>query len=493
MTKRHVEGRGVEFRTIDGRRSSQAAGKQIFAEAAGSVDPSLAKRIENEPSWRKTYFGPLRELVEAGAASPKDALRIAAAGLGAVHASFVFVSEGQEIPLIEAVERDAAARFSTGVIEGEGERVREVMIPYRGRTLTGDSLTERLDAWVRDGVIEPSCAAAVTAVTSNPEWLDLSDRTIVLTGAGAEMGPLEHLCGWGAEVVAVDLPIPRVWERIARTAKLGSGRLHLPTTAPGTDAISSAGADLLTETSEIRTWLSTFEGPLTIGNYAYADGSNFPRVAAALDALTVALLKERPDASIAYLATPTDVFAVPEEVVKAATGSERGRFSGMLRGATGGRAFVPNYARTITGDDGRLWGIADSLVPQQGPNYALAKMLQRWRAVSAREDGVLTSANVAPATRTTSVVKNKILAAAYRGASAFGVEIFEPETSRALMATLLVHDLRNPQAPANPGTVLPHPFDLFTHAAAHGGLWRNPHEARSVLPLAAVVGLVKRR
>ena len=29
-------------------------------------------------------------------------------------------------------------------------------------------------------------------------------------------------------------------------------------------------------------------------------------------------------------------------------------------------------------------GVNDSLVPQQGPNYALAKRLQRWRATVAR-------------------------------------------------------------------------------------------------------------
>ena len=91
------------------------------------------------------------------------------------------------------------------------------------------------------------------------------------------------------------------------------------------------------------------------------------------------------------------------------------------------------------------FGLADSVVPQQGPNYALAKRLQRWRAVVARES-VVTSANVAPATRTRSVTKNKVLAAAYAGAASFGVEVFEVDTSRALMAALLLHDLRNPSA-----------------------------------------------
>lgn len=137
-------------------------------------------------------------------------------------------------------------------------------------------------------------------------------------------------------------------------------------------------------------------------------------------------------------------------------------------------------------------GISDVLVPQQGPNYSLAKMMQRWRAIEAKRQGRLVSANVAPATKTRSVVKNKVLAAAFRGASAFGVEVFAPETSRALMSALLAHDLRNPTAAAQPSVELGHPFELFTQGAAHGGLWRIAYEPRSVLPLAVGIGIVRR-
>ena len=70
--------------------------------------------------------------------------------------------------------------------------------------------------------------------------------------------------------------------------------------------------------------------------------------------------------------------------------------------------------------------------------------------MAAREDGVRTSLNVAPSTATRSVVKNKALAAAYAGAGRFGLEIFEPDTSNAIMAALLVHDLRNPSLEREP-------------------------------------------
>ena len=107
-----------------------------------------------------------------------------------------------------------------------------------------------------------------------------------------------------------------------------------------------------------------------------------------------------------------------------------------LRTVSGGRLLRRNYA------PGTDPGLNDSLVPQQGPNYALAKRLQRWRATVARRDGRTVSLNVAPPTRTRSVVKNRALASAYAGAHRFGIEVFEPATSNTLMAALLVHDLR---------------------------------------------------
>ncbi|HEV2756319.1 MAG TPA: hypothetical protein VG318_11160 [Actinomycetota bacterium] len=460
----------------------------MFSEAAAPVDASLAASIARRKEWRKSYLGPVRQIVEAGARSGKDALRIAGEGLAAVHHNIVFRRGDEDVSLHDALESPAnRAPFETGTITGRGARLKEIVVPYRGETLRGDGLARQLDRWCAAGVVEPSCVGAVTAVMENPDWLDLSGMTFVLLGAAAEMGPFESLCRWGADVVAVDLDRPTVWDRIVNVANEGSGRVRFPQRDGG------RGADLLADTPELAAWLRSLEGPLVVGSYAYADGSSFLKLAAALDALTVSLQRDRSSVTIAYLATPTDVFAVPVEVVDKSRGRRLSPPSRLARAVTRGGAFAPNYPELVDGENGRQWGIADSLIPQQGPNYALAKMLQRWRALVAREEGTLTSANVAPATRTRSVVKNKILAAAYRGASAFGIEIFEPETSRALMAAMLVHDLRNPGAAARPDTPLDHPFDLFADGAAHGGLWSVPYAPRTVLPLAVAIGAVKRR
>ena len=473
----------VRLREIDGRRSTQEAGKTVFAAAALPADPQLSERIGAEKDWRKGYLEPLRRLVEAGARSARAAVDIARAGIERVHDRVEFGHNGEGVPLTEAV-RSAAPRLTTEAIQGSASPGgHELAIPYRGELLRGDSIRRQLDTWVAGGIIEPSCREAVEKVVANPDWLDLSDRRFVLLGAASEMGALPALCAWGADVIAIDLPEQRVRDRIGQLASQGSGSVSMPTLS----GREISGADLLSETPEIAEWIRGFDAPYTIVDDTYADGTKFMLLAAATDALIGHLAAKR-GVSLAYLATPTDVFAVPEDIALETRTRRRG--FRPLRALSGGALYKASYEELVEGEDGRRWGIVDSLVAQQGANYALAKTIQRWRAVSARADGTLVSANVAPATRTRSVTKNKALAAAYRGASAYGLEIFEPDTSRWLMAALMVHDLRNGSEGSAPEG---HPFDLYAQGAAHGGMWRLPYEPRSILPLAVLRGLIRRR
>ena len=87
---------------------------------------------------------------------------------------------------------------------------------------------------------------------------------------------------------------------------------------------------------------------------------------------------------------------------------------------------------------------------------------------------------------------NKALAAAYAGADRFGIEVFDPDTCNTLMAALLVRDLRDPSSLTNPATAAANPMDLFADAANHGGLWRAAYDPRSVLGVAAVIGMFVR-
>ncbi|MCW2615501.1 MAG: hypothetical protein JWN08_2495 [Frankiales bacterium] len=478
------EDQGVLFpREADGRRSTAATGRAVWADAVRAVDPALAQRIEAAGDWRKEYVDAVVAHTAAATRTPGATVAVARAGLESLGSRMVFTRDGASVPLSSALQDGTPLPTST--VRGEGQRERELVVPYRGEQLRGEALRRQVDAWVEQGTIEVSCAVALQRVVDEPALLDVSDRAFALLGAGAEMGPLEPLSRWGAHVVAVDVPTARVWDRVRRTAAAGSGTLTVLEGEQG-----AAGVDLLTRTPEVAATLRTAADglPLVIGSYAYADGARHVQVVHASDAVVELLLRERPDTGYAELATPTDAFAVPQDVVDDARRRWRARgwkarAQAPVRAVSRGGLYEPAYRTVVDRPDGSSVGIADVLVPQQGPNYTLAKRVQRWRAVAAQADGHLVSANVAPATRTRSVTKNRLLAAAYGGAGRFGVEVFEPATTRVLMAALLVHDVRA-AAPAPA-----HPDDLFVDQAAHGGLWRAAYRPRSVLGLAAVTGL----
>ncbi|HJR39476.1 MAG TPA: hypothetical protein VJ819_13925 [Nocardioidaceae bacterium] len=474
---------GVVFpSTAEGRRSTAAVGRAVVADALRSVDPAGALAAEQETNWRSGYLVHFRRLVEAGLPSNEAALSIANAGLASLHDRMrTLDGDGRELQLDTLLTAAPERALRSVEVTGNGERETELSLPYHGDRLRGDALLRRLDEWVAEGVMEPSAAEAVRTVAAHPQWLALPDHTVAVLGAGAEIGPLPTLLRWGARVAGVDLPRPPIWQRVLESARRGAGTLLAPV-SDGAD-VEEAGADLIGEVPAVADWLAGLPGRLVLGNYVYADGATNVRVSVAVDALTLRLQAGRDDVALAFLATPTDVFAVPADAVAHSSAAYDGRSAAAkwvgrpLRTMSAGRLLRRAYRPDADP------GVNDSLVPQQGPNYALAKRLQRWRAAVARDGGATVSLNVAPPTRTRSVVKNRALAAAYAGAHRFGVEVFEPATCNVLMAALLVHDLHTG---ADRPTL--HPWQNEAGSSVHGGLWRTAYAPRSALGLAALLG-----
>ncbi|MDO5684063.1 MAG: hypothetical protein Q4G46_14730 [Propionibacteriaceae bacterium] len=470
-----VETAGVVLPSDEhGRRSSTTLGREVVAEALSPVDPIGAEAALRVNEWRTGYPPHFRRLVEAGFADASTAVTIAETGLAALHDRFrVLTATGAELPLAATFEQPVAQTLTTRSIQGIASPD-TFTLPVNGRRLEDETLLLQLDLWEQRGALEPSAAAAVREVAHQPDWLPLRGTKVVVLGAGAEMGPLQALLSWGAEVIAIDLPRPELWRRLEKIAQAGAGVLHVP------EMDGTPGVDLLHDLPAIAQWLANFEGPLVLGNYAYADGAANLRVSMATDLLATRLISERDDVSLAYLATPTDVFGVPADVIEfSATAYDRGRIKGarsLLKAVSGGRLLQRNHR------PGPEPGIADAVIPQQGPNYLLAKRIQRWRATVARRAGVPVSLLVAPPTRTRSVTKNRALAAAYAGAHHFGVDVFNPSTSNVLMAGLLVHDLNTGGAPIS------EPWREEALKAVPGGLWRGPYAPRSALGLALLLG-----
>ncbi len=507
MAAERGDARGVQF-PLDGsgKRSSAAIGRDILAAALRVLDVAAAERCAAERDWRHAYPVHLRRLVELQAASPQLTVASCRAGLDAAWGALVFVRDGQTLALRQAMATPAAPPLRTLRLQGQGDSApARWEVPYKGRRLSADALARRIDAWAAGGIIEESHAAALHMARTHPQWFDLSDRHLVLLGAGSEAGPLAWLASWRANIVAIDLARAATWKRMAQRVRAGNAKLIAPVAATVSlsgDAdkdIALAGADMLVQTPEIAHWLAQLGQPLDLFSIAYLDGERHVRVSLAMDAIGEVCAAADARCTRAWMATPTDVFAVPqglaEDVMRAY--AERGTFKRLAqagaRAGSGGRSFAPHIEGLVDAGDGQRWGVVDGLVVEQGPNYALAKRLQQWRAIVARAEGHVASINVAPSTSTASVLSNPALAAGFRGAKAFDIEVFAPDTTNALMAALWVHDLRNPRSAAQPAVPLAHPLQLLVQGANHGGLWRVPYLPRSVLPFAALLGLMKRR
>ena len=219
--------------SADGRRSTSALGRAVVADALRPVDPAGALGTEHETNWRSGYLVHFRRLIEAGLASKQAWLAVASGGLDSLHTQMrVAEPGGDETALGSLLTAPARQRFVTATVHGTGEAEREFALPYHGERLRGDALARKLDGWVTAGIIEPTCADAIRAVAAHPEWLSLPGQTVAVLGAGAEIGPLPVLLGWGARVAGVDLPQPALWDRVLRTAQGSGGTLLVPVAAP---------------------------------------------------------------------------------------------------------------------------------------------------------------------------------------------------------------------------------------------------------------------
>jgi hypothetical protein len=492
---------GIQFPIQPGRNkpSTTDTAKKILYAALKSVDSPYATQLTAEKNWRKKYPVYFQELVKTGIRSVQNPLLIAQQGLDTAKKSFHFHRAGQQTSLEQAMADVKEQPFENFVLKGIGSPTIEPWyIPFKGQKLQGDALLKQIDRWEQQQIIEPSHAKALRLLQAHPEWFDLSSRTMVLFGAASEAGPLSWLAKWRANIVAIDLPNPKIWQKITNTIQQGNATLIAPQITLQ-NGEKQMGANLLTQTPEIANWLNTFEQRLDLAGIAYLDGEKHVRVSIAMISIMEQVSRQKADSSIMFMLTPTDIYAIPESVVASIQQKIKQRplveklLTKSIHNISLSHFFKSNIEQLIESDNGQKYGISDCMVIEQGPNYALAKRLQQWFAICTRARGQKTVINIAPSTTTHSVVKNPILKAAFSGADLFKVETFSPETTNAIMAALWVHDLNNPESATNPERSLEHPLELIMENANHGGLWHVPYLARTALPFAAAYGWVREK
>ena len=478
---------GVQFPAdAHGKRSTLSGGKAVWSAAVRVVDPALAEAIAAEKNWRMGYEKHVVKIMEAGARSPEAAISIAEAGLAEVYSTFHFVRDGTNMTLPEAMAKPSAtAAFSSAAIKGTSAPADALSVPYEGKDLEGAALVDQIKTWSTAGVMEPGVETALTAVAQGGRaQLDLSSHVYVVLGATSALGPLQCLLQWGATVIGVARQKQKSWAGLIAAARASAGTLILPVRTKGAPAAgasdaelaAAAGADLMVDTPEILAWLKQAIAqtgrPPVVGMYTYLDSDAHVRVSIACDAIMRELAAPRSEAALAYIQTPSLAYDIPEAAVAASRELYATSWLSYL-------GYEPNARPPVQGINGTKRYIHDGLMSMQGPNYALAKTIQLWRAVLARSrDGLRVSANCAPAARTASMVAgdNKNAGTVAVGLDGMGyfkpMAVFDQETVAACMSALLARDINDEAAPACPRVALGHPFDLFSLQAFHGGSFR---------------------
>jgi hypothetical protein len=504
---------GVEF-PMDkksGNRSTTIVNQGTYVAAAKAVDADASAAAAKEKNWRYGYAKHVVRNVEISCKSNAANLKVAKAGLEYLHDNFEFVTKDGTMSVAEAMTK-IKGTFETYTINGNGKRAAdfEYTVPYQKfeskkiDNLKGKELLAQLDKWVKKGVMESDARDAVAAMVKQPELHStaLKDRYFVLLGAGSAMGPLRVLLELGANIIAVDINREPVWSRLIAMARNSPGTMIVPVSKPAkdikddADLAKVAGADLLNDTPKIANWVMEQQPgkQLVLGCYAYLDSALFVRLAIAMDAIVARVLEKRKNAALGFLCSPTDVFVTSDETHNARQKAFKNVpwWQSLLKMLVPKNMLVKNAIKQVTSDDGKTFSIVDGLAVAQGPNYALAKRLQHWRCMLAREAGHTVSTNIAPSTATVSVVHNPQFAAAYKGMGYFApMEIVYQDLSNAVMTAVLINDICNPNSAANPKFSLDNQLRLFAYGSCHFGIWRMAYKCGSIGEVSALIGYMK--
>ncbi|KAK7242685.1 hypothetical protein SO694_00016353 [Aureococcus anophagefferens] len=480
---------GVQFpKTSErGDRSTTVTGKAAWRGLAAELGAAdVARAIDWEGDWRANYGRHVVAVAEALAGAPVDAAAEACdKTLADLSDAFEFVRDGATTTgLRAALARYDEPKLETFIVQGRG-KAGDVAVG----ALRGAALDAKFDELAAAGELSPDAAATLKKL---PKDLALHGRCFVVFGASSEVGPCRRLLERGATVLAVARKNVKKWAALIAYARTTAGTLYVPV-ALGSgprgdlDAAVNAGCDVLRDLPEIKTWLAeACFAPLVVGCYTYLDGDRHVRVVAACDAIAQALVARgsaRRDMAYAYLGSPGTAHRRPAEAAARADAA-------LAALPAWQRLLVAGRAAVATG------AAFDGLLNLQGPNYALAKTMQMWRAAAAKHDHHVVSCPMAPAVRTRSMLKSAARRqTALKGGQRFGATERSPEFASAVMALLLMAHVTDPDnAHASPHAALGGVLDTFARGGAlhRAGSGRRPSPDSTAKP-AAAAGSCSRR
>lgn len=468
-----------------------AEGARRFPRVLGGV------RLPDDQGTFKQSFPEVLVRYEAHRAASAERVEVARALAAALRERLFFRDGDRLVPLAEHLIDDARAHEpGLRAIGGRGEPRGEVVIPWRGATYGGADGVDAIAEAMRGAHLMTDDArrglgwVARERLGATAAGLDLRGERFALLGAGAELAPTELLLAAGAEVLWIDRAPPPERLRGGDYA----GRLWV---------MDGDGAcDLLATPERARQAIIALSragdgAPVHLGLYAYAPGKGRElRLAAAMDAIARSLPRGVVR-SVALLVSPTTPGEVQPEDRAAAEGrrSRAARWKRTLERA----GLLPPNAHEVVGDV----AIARSIVSLQGAAYQAAQYLAKMMAAEAMlADGiagapVAVSANVAGITATRSLL-HPLFQAAFLGAPHFGIEIYEPATTRLVSGLLMLHDVLHDRAPGAPQAGDVPASEQAGRArrlaaqTVHGGCRALPWVLEPTIRVGAVLGLGKR-
>ena len=456
------------------RSASQVLHDVLSATRAAFPDALDAVRLpEDGHSFRATYPDVLTRFEAARLATAEHGA-IARHALAQLREQLVWQSETGTEPLHEALARPAAPLPLERLAGRSATPGWHARVSYAGNSWAPDQLAALGADLVQRGMVTPAAGSALRWLGDHAleaGRLHLQGRRIALLGAGAEMAPTRLWLEAGADVLWLDTqPPPQDWLQQADFS--------------GSLTWSGVRADLLTAPHQMLATLIEFADgqPLDLGLYAYAPGqARELRLTCAMNALVDALPVDLVG-SITLLVSPTTPTALDAQDLAAMAARLRDRpawealLAGLgLLGRGGGCVAAGERA------------VSRTVVAIQGASYQAAQYLGKvlaaaaWTALAAdHAHPRRVSANTAAITRTRSL-DHPVFTAAFGGAAAFGVETWQPHTSRTVNGLLAAHDWLHPDPPL-PGRIrvhggihtLPYPLDAALRVAAAIGLARSP-------------------
>ena len=478
----------------DGKYSTTPTAKAVWKATieASTASPELKDRalasLAAAKNWRKQYIGALEDYMLLLVNTPaEDAIRMAEAGIEAVQTSMVFRHKdddktvsardaffGSDDAVVPALDKTKVlSKPSNSDSTGATEK------PYRfsiaspnGDWLRGDGAKDQLKAWADYGAMEPSAADLASIVCKANDCSSfVQDKVFVLLGATSSMGPAKTLLQIpGAHVMAVARDGKRLSSFMEWYEEHG---------APGS-TLEIGPADLIGQGPSVAQWVvktcRSHNKAVVLCSLIYMDGEAHVRASTAMDLIvdytTVKLGANR--VSLSYLSTPGLIFPVPPEAAKDAQSRHQKASSWQYL-----TSWVPGWLEP-TNSWQKPGNICNALSSVQGPNYALAKMLQYWRcmvAASSSKNGQVVSAPMAPGSRTESMVRYETVASALEGGQFFAPMLaFSVESASSLMTAILLAQMSRTGGPQ----VLAHPTHVVWDGSVHGGVFRVPYKMDSV-------------